>query len=81
MIEMVVVLHLLVADTDTGKTIVSVTKTYENNFDTPKEELINLCRIDGVKYATQFTKWFKEHGHPSASTNVNCRWEPKGTTL
>lgn len=37
---------------------------------------IEDCRQDGITRAKRVTEYFRAHGHPNATTNVDCEWRP-----
>jgi hypothetical protein len=80
MIEMMVVLHLIIWDADTGTQLGDeYVKTYRK---TPgafiPQNLIEDCRTDGIALAQEaVTRWRRAH-KPNAFANVDCQWEPAG---
>jgi hypothetical protein len=80
MIKMMVVLHLIVWDADTGTQLGDeYTKSYRK---TPgafiEQNLIEECRVDGLALAQEaVSRWRRAH-HPNSFANVDCQWEPAG---
>jgi hypothetical protein len=76
---MMVVLHLIVWDADTGTQLGDeFTKSYRK---TPgafiPQNLIEDCRKDGLVLAQEaVTRW--RRAHSNAFANVDCQWEPAG---
>jgi len=86
MIEMVVVLHLIIWDADTGKQLALQDHTFEKpTFEITPADLIEECRTYGVDLGTKVVGWFREgfgppgtKAYPNAFANVDCQWERKG---
>jgi hypothetical protein len=80
MIELMVVLHLTVWDSDTGTQLGDeYVKTYRK---TPgafiEQNLIEDCRKDGIALGMEaVTRWNRAH-KPNVFANVDCQWEPAG---
>lgn len=74
---LVVVLHLLVWDADTGTLLDKQDRLFfKSRFDVTRD-LIEECRISGVKQAKSIAlDWRKTH--PNAFANVDCEWERSG---
>lgn len=71
---LVVILHLLVWDADTGSLLYSGDKEFSGF--TISGDRIEDCRAWGVDYAKQLTAYYRQ-GFPNAFTNVDCEWYQK----
>lgn len=78
MLELVVVLHFIVWDADTGKQLWSMDQTLVPG---TLSDPIETCRSAGVAFAKRSTARFRAQGYPNAFTNVDCQWERKKETL
>jgi hypothetical protein len=79
MIKMMVVLHLMVWDADTGKQLGDeYTKMYRQMpGEVVERDLIEECRVDGLSLAREAAaRW--RRAHANAFANVDCQWEPAG---
>jgi hypothetical protein len=81
MIKMMVVLHLIVWDADTGLQLGDeYSKMYRHM---PgafiQRNLIEECRVEGLALAKEAVARWRNGGHkPNAFANIDCQWEPAG---
>ena len=70
MLTAVVVLHLLVYDTETGAVLYSTTRAMPSFVNS-----IENCRKEGVDKAQRLAAEYLTT-YPAASANVDCEWRP-----
>jgi hypothetical protein len=68
----IVVLHLLVHDTQTGALLYEGTRAMPSYINS-----IEACRVSGVEKAKTFAAEYRKT-YPAASANVDCEWR-RGT--